>query len=172
MTTETPRVYIACLAAYNNGKLHGAWVDATDEDEINEAIAEVLKTSPEAGAEEHAFHDYEGFGNSLGEYTSVENIAAVGALIEEHGLELVKGMRDHGAMNAEEIESKLENRLGVYETLEEYAEASYEDRLHELNLPDEIERHIDWQSMARDWETGGLIFTVRVGDELHIFSNN
>jgi Antirestriction protein (ArdA) len=23
-----PRIYVACLAAYNNGYLHGAWIDA------------------------------------------------------------------------------------------------------------------------------------------------
>ncbi|HBJ92860.1 MAG TPA: antirestriction protein ArdA, partial [Hyphomonadaceae bacterium] len=23
------RIYIACLAAYNNGYLHGAWIDTT-----------------------------------------------------------------------------------------------------------------------------------------------
>ncbi len=23
------RIYVACLAAYNNGILHGAWIDAT-----------------------------------------------------------------------------------------------------------------------------------------------
>lgn len=25
---DTPRVYVACLAAYNSGFLHGAWIDA------------------------------------------------------------------------------------------------------------------------------------------------
>ena len=28
--TEPPRIYVACLAAYNNGILHGAWIEATD----------------------------------------------------------------------------------------------------------------------------------------------
>ena len=28
--TEQPRIYVACLAAYNNGILHGAWIEATD----------------------------------------------------------------------------------------------------------------------------------------------
>jgi len=37
--TDTPRVYVACLASYNNGILHGEWIDATDADEIREEIA-------------------------------------------------------------------------------------------------------------------------------------
>jgi hypothetical protein len=26
-----PRIYVACLAAYNNGLLHGAWIDVEDD---------------------------------------------------------------------------------------------------------------------------------------------
>ncbi|MEH6810874.1 MAG: antirestriction protein ArdA, partial [Hyphomonas oceanitis] len=31
---ETQRIYVACLAAYNNGHLHGAWIEATSPDEV------------------------------------------------------------------------------------------------------------------------------------------
>ena len=53
-------IYVACLAAYNNGRLHGAWIDLegdTDEDDLQEGIAWILATSPEPGAEEWAMHD-------------------------------------------------------------------------------------------------------------------
>jgi hypothetical protein len=39
---ETPKIYVACLAAYNSGYLHGKWLDALDEDEINKDIYEIL----------------------------------------------------------------------------------------------------------------------------------
>lgn len=29
--TETPRIYVACLAAYNSGYLHGSWIDANQD---------------------------------------------------------------------------------------------------------------------------------------------
>lgn len=42
----TPRVYIACLASYNNGTLHGAWIDADQEPEdIQDAINQILRDS-------------------------------------------------------------------------------------------------------------------------------
>jgi antirestriction protein len=43
----TPRIYVACLASYNNGVLHGAWIDAVqDADEIRSEIRnKVLLTS-------------------------------------------------------------------------------------------------------------------------------
>jgi len=42
----SPRIYVACLASYNNGVLHGAWMDATDADAMREEIATMLRASP------------------------------------------------------------------------------------------------------------------------------
>jgi len=44
--TTTPRVYVACLASYNAGTLHGTWIDATDADTMRDAIAAMLRQSP------------------------------------------------------------------------------------------------------------------------------
>lgn len=44
--TETPRIYVACLASYNNGVLHGEWIDATDADDMAAAVADMLRESP------------------------------------------------------------------------------------------------------------------------------
>lgn len=52
---EDPRIYVACLAAYNNGYLHGAWLSANrDVDEIYAEIQEMLAKSPIENAEEFA----------------------------------------------------------------------------------------------------------------------
>jgi len=42
-----PRIYVACLASYNNGVLHGDWIDleGKDEDEVQEAINVILRSS-------------------------------------------------------------------------------------------------------------------------------
>ena len=43
----TPRFYVACLASYNNGILHGAWIEAsTDVEEMQSEIASMLRQSP------------------------------------------------------------------------------------------------------------------------------
>jgi len=41
-----PRIYVACLASYNNGVYHGTWIDADDVDDMTEAIAAMLRASP------------------------------------------------------------------------------------------------------------------------------
>lgn len=168
--TETPRVYVACLAAYNAGKLHGEWVDATDEDELQEGIARVLKTSPIPNAEEHAFHDFENFGSmSLGEYTNVDTLTQLGALIEEHGAKLVAGLVAHyGAhYGLDAVETALENCLGVYESKGEFMEEMWTD----LEIPEPVRMYIDWEAKARDEEINGAFFTVEVGDNFHFFPN-
>jgi antirestriction protein len=56
---ETPKIYVADLEAYNNGRLVGEWLDLTDyndADELMDAIQDVLKKS---GGEEYAIHDIE-----------------------------------------------------------------------------------------------------------------
>ena len=85
-----PRLYVACLAAYNSGALHGRWIDAhQDADQIKHEIKEMLAASSIPYAEEYAIHDYEGFGKaSLEEYTSIERVAAIAEFITERGEEL------------------------------------------------------------------------------------
>lgn len=49
--TLRPMVWIGCLAAYNNGELHGDWVDAAVEgEELVRSAQEILSRSPEPDA--------------------------------------------------------------------------------------------------------------------------
>src|SRR4051794_6468221 len=63
-----PQIWVASLADYNNGTLHGAWLDAAqDEADLQAGVVAMLATSPLTArtgeqAEEWAIHDYQGFG--------------------------------------------------------------------------------------------------------------
>jgi antirestriction protein len=78
-----PRVYVACLAAYNSGYLHGAWIDAAQEPwSIYDDVKTMLAASPVAGAEEWAIHDDEGLGGvRIEEYTSFERVSDLAAFV-------------------------------------------------------------------------------------------
>jgi antirestriction protein len=82
-----PLIYVASLSDYNNGELHGQWIDARlGIDEINEKIAVMLAKSQDPGAEEYAIHDYEGFYQfQVGEYDRIETVHAIAEGIQEHG---------------------------------------------------------------------------------------
>ena len=72
---EGPRIYIACLAAYNSGILHGRWIAATMPDEVQAEVRTMLAESPVPEAEEWAIHDHEGFEDvSVSDYASFESV--------------------------------------------------------------------------------------------------
>jgi antirestriction protein len=117
-----PRIYVACLAAYNNGRLHGAWIDATQNvDEIQGEITKMLKASPEEGAEEYAIHDYEGFESaSIEEYQSIESVIAIAAFIKEHGA--LGGKLLGYFSNLDDAKTAIEeNYAGEFDSLTDFA---------------------------------------------------
>lgn len=51
-----PRIYVACLAADNNGYLHGEWIDVNqDSDSLYADIKNILTSSPIPDAEEWGY---------------------------------------------------------------------------------------------------------------------
>lgn len=54
---RNPRVWIGSLADYNNGTLHGDWVDVAVDDEELIAAQRILATSELPDAEEYAIFD-------------------------------------------------------------------------------------------------------------------
>lgn len=165
---ETPRIYVACLAAYNNGRLHGAWIDAAEPDEIMEHVRAMLAASPEPDAEEWAIHDYEGFeGANLSEYASFETVCALAAFIGEHGALGAKLYREFGDDIAQ-AETAFEDYAGEYPSAADFAEELIRDS--GTDIPASLDHYIDWQALARDMAMNGEIMVFQTGfDEVHIF---
>ncbi len=168
--SEEIRVYVADLAAYNNGFLHGVWIDATLElDDIQEQVSEMLKATPlDEVAEEYAIHDYEGFGAySVSEYEGLESVHEVACFLEEHG-EVAGDVLSHFGDNLEDARKALEeNYSGCYCSLADYAEELTEGT---AEIPQHLANYIDYERMGRYMEMGGDIFTVETGyQEVHIF---
>ncbi|MDX5984934.1 antirestriction protein ArdA [Sphingomonas echinoides] len=168
--TDRPRIYVACLAAYNNGILHGAWIDAArDPWELWDDIRAMLQASPVAGAEEYAIHDYEGFGGvRIAEYEGIDCVAHIAAFIVEHGA-LGAAVLDYYGDDMAEAREALEDRyIGSYTSLADYVQELTEDT---TTIPASLRYYIDWQAMARDAEMSGDLFTIETAhDEVHVFA--
>ena len=171
METEpiTPRIYVACLAAYNSGILHGAWIDADqDEEAMRSEIAAMLKASPVSGAEEYAIHEYEGFGDiRLEEFTGIGTVAHIAAFAAEHGA-LGLAVLSHFSGDFEEAREAVEDRYyGQFASLADYMQETTEET---TSIPEPLRYYIDWQAMGRDAEMGGDVFTIQTAsDEVHVF---
>jgi antirestriction protein len=162
------RIYMACLAAYNNGYLHGRWIDALiGADSIQDEINEMLKTSPMPDAEEWALHDYEGFeGLSLSEYEGLENICEKAEFIEEHG-RMGAMLAEHFGGDMEEARTALDDQYaGSYKTLADFAEEITEQT---TVIPDALQYYIDYERMGRDMAVND-VFTIEAAfEEIHVF---
>ncbi|WP_030007983.1 antirestriction protein ArdA [Picosynechococcus sp. NKBG042902] len=158
--TDTPRIYVACLTAYNNGFLHGTWIDADqDADDIQEAVEEMLKTSPawKLGdiCEEWAIHDYEGFEDiRLSEWEDFETVSALAQAIANHGPAFAAfySNNQYGDV-ASTVEAFEDAYQGIYEDKEDFVYSQLED----LGTLDAWEKagmmtcYINFKAIARDW---------------------
>jgi antirestriction protein len=128
MSTD-PRIYVACLAAYNNGRLHGAWIDANrSSEDIAAEVCTMLAASPEPGAEEWAIHHYEGFGElRLSEWESFERVAAIAAGIAEHGPAFGAWLSYDADRDPADASAFEDAYRGEWESLRDYAENFAED---------------------------------------------
>ncbi|MEE9186642.1 MAG: antirestriction protein ArdA [Bacteroidota bacterium] len=174
--TDTPRVYVACLAAYNNGKLHGTWIDAhQDADDIRAEIAAMLKESPEPDAEEWAIHDFENFGGlRLSEGEDIEQLVELAELITEHGDVFAK-LVDHvgGLQYLEHAKTLMEEEYaGAHGSLEDFACELLEDTGQLESVPENLRPYFDCEKFGRDLELGGDVFTVDgENGQVHVFWN-
>jgi antirestriction protein len=166
--SDTPQVWLACLAAYNAGHLHGKWVDATDADELHEAAEQVLKSSPVPGAEEIAVHDYNNFSgaiiHALGEYPDFETLARLGSLIEQHGRAFLAFCDAVvGDVTSDTIEEVFEACLcGEFDSEKAYAYEQVEElgwgdipavvmiAGQRVNVFEKLSGYLDWDAIERD----------------------
>jgi len=171
--SEEIRIYVACLAAYNNGYLHGEWIDATrDMDDIQEQVQAMLKASPvEEEAEEYAIHDHEGFdGYPIGEYEGLERAHELACFIEEHGNIASELLNQFGGDIKDATKAKEDNYCGCYSSVADYAQELTEQT---GDIPKHLEFYIDYIRMAYDMEVSGDIFTIETAhEEVHIFWNH
>jgi len=155
------RVYIACLAAYNNGIYHGAWFDV--DEELHENIGKVLKSSPMDDAEEWAIHDYE-LPFDISEYENIDS------LIER--VDFIESLDDLDRAPYLLYNDHMTDLSGDQITLEQFHDAfmgqaeseldyiyDYVDETGMLdNVPDEVRNYFDYESYARDRFIDDFIF--------------
>lgn len=174
-TERTPKVWIGCLAAYNEGTLHGKWFDVPDtEDELWAAIKTVIDSSPADYPEEWFFADNEDFHPwQPGEWPTIGKLVLAAQLIREQGAAAAGWLaNDETPLNeaddyAELEESFQEAFAGTWDSDEAYAreyvescglpgvgfvypEVPYsQERPSWSEALDQLDSVLDWESIAR-----------------------
>ncbi len=145
---DTSRVYVACLAAYNNGILHGQWIEANQPAEaIQSEIQDMLDSSPVMGAEEWAIHDYEGFkGLRLSEYEEIAKVSEIAGLIKEYGQAWAL-FAEYVSLEFATKENYEEAYQGEWDSEEDFAEDLASET---MEIPEHLRFYIDYEKFARD----------------------
>jgi len=154
--TGSPRIYVACLAAYNAGRLHGRWINADQAaEDIHDDVQAMLSGSPQPRAEEWAIHDYEGFGKlRLGEWESFERVSAIAAGIAAHGDAFTAWLSYDSERDPSDPQAFDDAYRGEWESLHSYAD----DYADSIGLHDAAQRArspyvtVDVDALARDLE--------------------
>lgn len=169
---RAPQIYVACLSAYTAGRLHGEWIDAEpDAEQMHADILAMLARSPEPDAEEWAIHDTDGFdGVQISEYESLDRVAAIAELLQEHPGAVVSAFLDGwGDRGADEMVSTFTDAYGGHwASLHAFAEENLLADHAKDAIGGELYTYLDLEAYARDRETEGAFSTVAVPDGVHV----
>lgn len=139
-------VYVADLAAYNNGKLHGVWIElepGMSEDEIMEQIQEMLDDSPEPDAEEWAIHAEEGF--KFGEYAGLDELVRFCEVWDGDNLDIIVALTDHHGddYGFSLVENEEYTVYGSWDNI-------VDDWMDIWQIPERVRFYIDEDAVKRD----------------------
>ncbi len=174
-TPEPPRIYVASLSDYNNGRLHGAWLDAAQPvEKLHEQVHEMLERSPEPLAEEYAVHDYDGFrGYQPAEYDSLSRVSKIANGIVEHG-PAFGAWAEHCDEEDGQLDRFDEAYRGEWASLVGYVD----ELLDDLGASDVLEQVPAWlqpyvqlnvEALARDMELGGDVWSTPAEEGVYVF---
>ena len=154
-----PSVWIGCLAAYNQGILHGDWVVVGDGmNVIEDQIQRILAESPVEDSEEWFLGDTDNL-PYMGEFPSLEKMDDVGEFIKMNSdiyppAVLLKVL-EFTAIDLELANELIEECMGIYPNFREFSD-SIADEIVFSELPNcyrnnsVLTQYFDYESFAND----------------------
>jgi antirestriction protein len=163
-----PRIYVACLASYNKGIYHGAWIGADqDEEGIHSEIEAMLADSPIPNAEEWAIHDTEDFiGIDIKEHMDLETLSDIGRFLGGHG-RLGAALLDEYRGNIEEALGAMDCYEGEFDTEVLFAIHLF-DEFYAEEMPEIAKRYFDYELFSRDLFRTDY-YSIDLQNKVHVF---
>jgi len=155
LRTRSPRIYVASLRDYNEGRLVGSWIDLDADMRTCDLLDEIREIMADAAGDEWALHDFEYVPETIcKEWTSAEGLerlllytdlrAEVGAAAEAY----VDAYGDD-VPPADWLGHFADTYAGSWRSATDYA-AHYVDR--HFDVPDFVRAHVDLDSVRRELE--------------------
>lgn len=170
---DPPRIYVASLADYNDGRLHGSWVDMTmTPEDIDLAIWHMLQTSPALRAEgqdygDWAIHDFQNFGVvTVHEHDDLDTLIKLASGIAEHG-EAFSAWAEANEGDPERWRLFSEAYVGEFDSLTAYGEHLVDELDWQQSIDESLPKNIaqytavDSERLAHDMWLSGDIQTIQ-----------
>lgn len=156
-------IYVACLASYNQGILHGIHItiNGLTENDITDQINEMINNSPAFMPEEYQIHDYEGTDLLLDRW-SWSDIFLLAEVIEETDLAVLTAVIDRLGEHylTQALEMINDGNIVVYESKDDMIDQWLESF---DNIPEQLEYYIDRDAVYRTFYTEGCIAELSDG---------
>ncbi|AEJ93524.1 ArdA-like antirestriction protein [Mycobacterium phage Airmid] len=171
-TMQMAKIYVADLAAYNEGSLVGRWIDLDKFSAVEDIVGEIKTHVLLAGHEEWAIHDYEGFGDiRISEHEDLGTLLDLSEAIEKHGDPFVawisEAVGDIGYFaDVADAVSQFEDCFVGPMTLEDYA---YEYASEVLGLKDTALDYFNYEKFANDLSMSGDMTEVYYNGVDYVF---
>ncbi len=173
-----PEIWVGSLSDYNDGHLHGVWLDATlDPDELHAAVQFMLRNGYDRHAEEWGIFDHSDFcGADISEYEPLETVSRIAKGVAEHGEAFAKWCGYMGTTDMDEVERTFYDAFqGKYENTEAYVEHILEETEAYRYLDDipseDLRRYAkyDVEQMAADYEIELYVVEAEDGGVVLVF---
>lgn len=159
--SSEPMIWVDCLAAYNQGRLFGAWMSASrDVDEILEDIQIMLSYSPVDDAGEWQINDADNFGDISVEKESLETISQLALILvdldDENEKEAFCGFYKTKSCSCDDPQETFDkfrdSYRDVFRSEESYAYHNWSEQglikeAEKIGIP---EYYLDFEAIARD----------------------
>lgn len=165
MTNEI-KVYVANLAAYNEGVLKGAWFTLPiDTDEIFQKVFDAHELDEHGQPHgDYAIHDYEA-PFEIGEYANLDTLNDIAELFEDlsdEQVEIMKALKEDGViMSMEEVDA-LDDII-EYPNCEDMSDVAYhiiQERYAGVEEYEFFLRNFNYESYGEELESTGTYLFV------------
>jgi antirestriction protein len=158
-TSTCAAVYVGTYAKYNQGSIEGAWLNLEEYSDKETFLAACHELHGDEEDPELMFQDWENIPEGMISESYIDSEVFAWLDLDSDERELLPmfclNVDANGSMDA-----AREAYCGTFDSKEDYAEQMFTDC---YNVPQKLERYIDWSLVARDLEYDGYTFVASNG---------
>lgn len=159
-----PEIYVACLASYNAGILHGVWLEVESLEDMQANITVMLAASTMPDAEEWAIHDTSDLGCIDVQRADLQDIVLAADFLRTYGELGAEVLAMVGDLERAQYWME-ECYLGAFDSEVDFAQQWMAEC---YDIPEYLASYVDYQAVARDWLISAYD-SIPLDGQVHIF---